>query len=114
MAQWEKVGLADDFEVGTQTAVRLGNRAVVIFHTEKGWHAIADACPHAGMPLAGGDLRGCILTCPFHGYTYHIETGRNIDFPDIEPPVPTFAVKVEDGCVWVEMEPAHQEDDATQ
>jgi 3-phenylpropionate/trans-cinnamate dioxygenase ferredoxin subunit len=83
--------------------VRIGDRAVVIFHHDEGWFAVADSCPHAGMPLGGGDLRGCVLTCPFHGYAYNIKTGANLDFPDMEPPVATYAVKIEGGDVMVDM-----------
>jgi len=104
MAQWETVGLVSDFEQGQPNAVRLGDRAVVIVREADNWYAFADSCPHAGMPLAGGDLRGCVLTCPFHGYTYNIKTGANIDFPDMEPPVPIYAVRVDDDKVMVDME----------
>ena len=43
------------------------------------------------------------LTCPYHGYTYHIKTGKNIDFPDEERRATTFPIHVEGGRVQVQL-----------
>ena len=57
------------------------------------------------MPLGEGDLTGKVLTCPFHGYAYNIETGKNVDFPDTEQPVHTIPIRVtEAGVMQADLE----------
>ncbi|MEQ1505076.1 MAG: Rieske 2Fe-2S domain-containing protein, partial [Myxococcota bacterium] len=34
--------------------------------------------PHAGGPLGEGQLDGCTLTCPWHGWSYDLETGKSL------------------------------------
>jgi nitrite reductase/ring-hydroxylating ferredoxin subunit len=49
--------------------------------------------------LAEGELDGCIVTCPWHGWTYDVTTGTSPDDPDTR--VRRFDVKVEAGDVLV-------------
>jgi len=104
MPQWIDVGPAQEFPEGCQVCTKAGDRQVVVFCLEGVHHAIANICPHAGLPLGDGARRGKVITCPFHGYTYRIDTGANIDFPDIEPPVRTFPVRVENGQLEIDVE----------
>lgn len=111
MAKWVDIGPISDFPAGEQKTVRAEGLPVVVFNIEGLFLAIADICPHAGMPLGGGELCGKVLTCPFHGYAYNVETGRNIDFPDQEPPARTFPVRVsEAGTVQVNLKPGEPEE----
>lgn len=96
MPNWIPIGPVADFPPNSQQAVRAQNVPLVIFNIEGLYLAIADVCPHAGLPLSNGELCGKVITCPFHGYTYNVETGKNIDFPDNEPPVRTFPVRAND------------------
>lgn len=88
-----------DLPPGGRACVAHAGRRVIVFNLNGTLHAIASTCPHAGRPLDEGELRGRVLTCPFHGYAYNITNGRNIDFPDVEPPVPTFAARFRDGSL---------------
>ncbi len=103
MARWVEVGPASDFVTQTRQTVRVENRALVIFHIGDEWHAIENSCPHAGLPLDEGELNGSVLTCPYHGYTFNLATGCNVDDPS-DAGVKCFAVKVEEEKVWVEVE----------
>jgi nitrite reductase/ring-hydroxylating ferredoxin subunit len=40
-------------------------------------HALADRCPHRGVPLSLGrqEFKGS-LTCPYHGWTFDLESGK--------------------------------------
>jgi nitrite reductase/ring-hydroxylating ferredoxin subunit len=37
--------------------------------------AIDDTCNHAGESLAKGELSGCQVSCPAHGYVFDVRTG---------------------------------------
>lgn len=104
MPQWIDVLPVADLPQGAKQCVSVEGRSLVVFHVVDAYHAIENSCPHAGLPLGEGELHGKVLTCPFHGYAYRVDTGRNIDFPDHESPVRTFAVRVEDETLQVDLE----------
>ena len=55
------------------------------------------------MPLGEGNVEGRIITCPFHGYTYDVQTGKNVDFAE-DIPLSMRAVRVtENGRLEVEV-----------
>ncbi len=62
--------------------------------------AIDSVCPHAGGPLADGQLEGCLLTCPWHGWAFDVGTG--ICDVDEEMSVRTFPVREEGGGIFIE------------
>jgi len=39
-------------------------------------YAIDDTCNHAGESLARGELDGCQIVCPAHGYLFDVRTGH--------------------------------------
>ena len=106
MAKWVDIGNVQDFPAGGSKTLRAEGVPLAVFNIEGAFLAIADVCPHAGMPLGQGELCGKVITCPFHGYAYNVESGKNIDFPDQEPPVRTFPVRTaEGGVVQVNLQP---------
>ena len=93
MSKWIELGPTTDFPANAATQFKAEGIPLVVFNIEGAYMAIANVCPHAGLPLAEGELCGKVLTCPFHGYTYNVETGKNVDFPSDEP-VRTFPVRI--------------------
>lgn len=67
---------------------------------------LRDCCLHRNMPLSEGVVRGGLLSCPYHGWTYDC-SGRVVAIPSIaqdappahcSPPYPTIE---QDGFVYV-------------
>ncbi len=85
MAKWIEVGTKSDFPQGDPVNITVDQRNLVVCNVGGELCAVENVCPHAGMPIGQGELRGAALTCPFHGYTYDVRTGRNVDFDDDEP-----------------------------
>jgi nitrite reductase/ring-hydroxylating ferredoxin subunit len=58
--------------------------------------AIANKCPHLGLPMAKGKFENGIVTCPFHGSKFEICTGKNIEWVDsfVGIPLPGVAQKI--------------------
>lgn len=87
-------------------------------------YALHDRCPHRGVPLSLGNqqFRGT-LSCPYHGWTYDLPTGRLCavitDGPDSpicgKVSVRTYPVEERLGMVWVYIplgdEPPHPIDE---
>jgi nitrite reductase/ring-hydroxylating ferredoxin subunit len=42
--------------------------------------AVANKCPHLGLPLAKGKYANGVITCPFHGSKFEICTGKNVEW----------------------------------
>jgi nitrite reductase/ring-hydroxylating ferredoxin subunit len=69
--------------------------------------AWADRCPHRGMRLSHGFVRGEALSCIYHGWSYGSEGQclRIPAHPDLTPPeairVPVFQAMESDGVVWI-------------
>jgi nitrite reductase/ring-hydroxylating ferredoxin subunit len=65
-------------------------------------YAFGDSCRHEGGPLSAGMLINCTVTCPWHGWTYDVRTGKSI-VPPVGLRVPTYPVHVEGDAVFVEI-----------
>lgn len=104
MANWLEICGCEDVPSGGKRCVRAGAKSIVLCDADGELTAVENLCPHAGLPLADGELRGAVLTCQYHGYAFNVRTGANVDFPNEEPPVRVFNVEVREGRVWVEIE----------
>ena len=104
MAKWIDVLAESDLPDGAQRCATAEGKPLVLMNVDGELFAIANVCPHAGLPLGEGERRGHVITCPYHGYTYNIRNGRNIDWPHDEPPVKTYPVHIENGTVQVQLE----------
>ena len=78
---------------------------VIVFPQEDGYHVMANVCPHAGLPLGDGERRGLTITCPFHGYTYRITDGKDLDDPEFGTPAVTYPTRVENGTLQININP---------
>lgn len=107
MTQWHTVADLDELPPGERVVytVKLDDEhhPVIVFNIDDQLYAVSNLCPHAGLPLDAGDLAGCVLTCPYHGYAYNVRNGANIDMPDFEPPVRTYPVRVEGQAIQVDV-----------
>jgi NAD(P)H-dependent nitrite reductase small subunit len=72
-----KVAVIDEIPVGTGKAVENHDKPIALFHTEEGFFAINHVCPHRGGPLGEGTVRGMLVTCPWHGWRFNLQTGSS-------------------------------------
>ncbi len=106
MPEWTDVADADELPEGGRVCVTAAGGSLVVLRVKDDVYAIANTCPHAGRPLEEGEVRGLTITCPYHGYAYNLRNGRNLDYPDVEPPVKTYAARIEGGRVQVSIDAA--------
>ncbi|MBM3265259.1 MAG: Rieske 2Fe-2S domain-containing protein [candidate division Zixibacteria bacterium] len=72
---------------------------VVFYHDDGQLHAVDNRCPHMGFPLHRGTVKDGVLTCHWHNANFDLKSGCTFDlFAD---DIPTYAVEVRDGAVWV-------------
>ncbi len=89
---------------GVMRAVEVEGVSVVLSRSESGeMCAIANTCAHMGGPLAEGERKGDVVTCPWHGSRFDLCSGEVLRGPAREPQQ-RFEARVRDG--WVEVRPA--------
>jgi len=99
MANFVRAAAVGDVAPGTGTCVTVGGKEIALFNIDGTFHAVDNTCLHRGGPLAEGELDGCVVTCPWHGWQYDVTTGVNI--MDEAERVPRYDVKVEGGAVLI-------------
>ena len=100
MAKTIQLQLSEPLASGQHACVSADGRDLVVCRVDDAYFAFDNICPHAGLPLGDGELTGCVITCPYHGYAFNIRTGANVDYPD-DPAVATYPVTVDGVAVSV-------------
>jgi phenylpropionate dioxygenase-like ring-hydroxylating dioxygenase large terminal subunit len=98
-------------EIGSKpVGIKLLGRDIVFMREDGKVRALHDRCPHRGVPLSLGSQQfPGTLSCPYHGWTYDLETGVLkaviTDGPDSpicgKVRVETFPVEERLGLVWI-------------
>jgi nitrite reductase/ring-hydroxylating ferredoxin subunit len=107
-ADWYCVAVSEGLEPGTSAGTRLFDKEIVVWRDSDGAaHAWEDRCPHRGMRLSFGFVRGDRIACLYHGWQYDA-AGRCRYIPahpDLKVPeticVTTYACRERLGMVWV-------------
>jgi nitrite reductase/ring-hydroxylating ferredoxin subunit len=84
---------------GQVIEVVAGDRTLAVANVDGQIYAVDGTCPHAGGPLGDGQLEGCMLTCPWHGWSYDLRSGESS--VDSSVAVQTFPVRVVDGVIYL-------------
>ena len=95
MVEFVRVARTKEIPSGEGRMFEVNGRQVAVFNVGGRFHAIAHRCAHQQGPLAEGDLDGCVVTCPWHGWTYDVTTGESPD--DADAKVERYDIKVEKG-----------------
>ena len=103
-AQWTDVGDAEQLRRMSLQQVMLGRTQIALVYKDGVFSAISGTCNHVGGPLAEGRLDGDYVVCPWHYWKFHCRTGEGESGYEADR-VPAYAVKVEDGRVWVNAAP---------
>ena len=107
ISPWYPVALGVDVPVGVTRAVMLDQKEVVLWRGADGQiHAWDDRCPHRGMRLSYGFIRGNSLNCLYHGWEYEGSSRcvRIPAHPDLEVPktikATAYSMHEAGGLIW--------------
>ena len=104
---WQDLGPVEKFQSRTLTEATVGRTKVAISFVNGTFGAISGVCNHAGGPLGQGRLDGDYVTCPWHNWKFHRQTG--VGEPGFEEDVvPSYEVKTENGRLLLRVEPLTQ------
>ncbi len=105
---WIPVALSADLPAATVVPAHTPSGILALWRSESGkLTALADRCPHRGMRLSYGFVRGEALSCIYHGWSYG-RTGqcqRIPAHPDLTPPAAikaaSYATEERNGVIWI-------------
>ena len=102
MSNWTKVACPKDLPEGKALAVTLGNKRIALFNIHNEYYAIDDECSHAGGSLTEGSLDGMVVTCPWHGATFDVTSGKVLSAPAFDN-VGAYRVQVQGDDIQIEI-----------
>jgi nitrite reductase/ring-hydroxylating ferredoxin subunit len=84
--------------IATDSCVAVGDGRAVVVRVGDRVHAFRNQCIHQDAELHGGIVRAGVLSCPFHFWRYHVETGQLIGS---QRRLARYPVDVVEGVAWV-------------
>jgi NAD(P)H-dependent nitrite reductase small subunit len=101
MSEFIKVARLSDLHERQGKFVRVEDDEIALFKIDGRFFAINNVCAHQHISaLHQGELNGLNVTCPMHGWTYSLETGKAISGSGC---VQVYPVKVIGENVFVEI-----------
>jgi len=113
ISAWHPVALSGAIDPGTSAGTHIDGEEYVVWRDNAGVpHVWQDRCPHRGMKLSFGFVRGDHIACLYHGWQY--DTGGQCRYipahPDLDVPktitVPVFKAAEAAGIIWASTDPA--------
>jgi nitrite reductase (NADH) small subunit len=101
MPSWIPLANVSECPPGQAAEFIAADRVVALYNVDGVFHALDGVCPHQGGPLGKGQLTGCVVTCPWHGWQFDVTTGQHQLNPRMHQP--RFNVRVEDDIVYIEI-----------
>ena len=108
LAHWLPVALSRDIEPSSSAGLDVDGCELVVWRDSAGQaHVWEDRCPHRGMRLSFGFVRGDHIACLYHGWQYdaagqcrHIPAHPALEVPQTIR-VPRFGLREAAGLIWI-------------
>jgi nitrite reductase/ring-hydroxylating ferredoxin subunit len=104
VAEFYKLGTVDEVGPGGIKQYVVEDRFVALCNVDGEFHAFEDVCTHQFTHLSEGEFTDSEVKCPLHGAKFDVKTGAAKSLPAVKP-VPKHEVKVENGNVYVALNP---------
>ena len=90
-----------DLAEGGTLAVTVSGKEYALFRQGGNIYCLDNDCPHAGGPLAEGQVDSMAVSCPWHCWWFDIRTGDGLYGLGIG--VACHACKIEDGEILIDV-----------
>ncbi len=100
--KYVKVMTEEDLPIGKSAIISAGEDEIALFNYKGKYYAIANKCPHRGAPLGEGRIEEGIVICPNHEWRFKLESGANMQNPELF--IPTYPVKVRNENIYIGLE----------
>jgi nitrite reductase/ring-hydroxylating ferredoxin subunit len=105
-----RVATLEELKTAGMIVVRGARCPLLVIHDGGKVFALDNRCPHLGFPLHRGSIEDGIVTCHWHHARFDLASGCTFDLWADD--VPTAAVEVRDGVVWVDPHTRYTDGDA--
>ena len=92
----------EDLPIGKSAIISAGEDEIALFNYKGKYYAIANKCPHRGSPLGEGRIEEGIVICPGHEWRFKLESGANMQNPELF--IPTYPVKTKNDNIYIGLE----------
>lgn len=91
--------LEDIPEQGSLLVTGPHGEKIALFKKDDKVYALDDCCPHMDAPLSEGEVENGVVTCPWHGWKFQVDTGICLNMPGQD----AFAIDliVEEGLIYL-------------
>jgi len=96
-----RVAAVSELGNGKCTTVVVDGKEVALFNVNGSFYALESSCTHRGGPLGQGELEGCIVSCPWHGWTFDVTSGASMINPEFS--VQKYEVQIQGEDVLVKI-----------
>ena len=107
---WHRACRVEDVPDDGGSCVLLEGKQIAVFHFKRTdeWFASDNLCPHRQQMALSRGMIGCKdgepkVACPFHKKSFSLQSGECLSGDDYC--IQTYPVRVEDGCVWIGINP---------
>jgi NAD(P)H-dependent nitrite reductase small subunit len=100
-AEFVKVAKWDEIPSEKGKIILVEGKEIALFKSEGSVYALDNLCLHEGGPLGHGQVKECIVTCPWHLWKFDIRTGAMVEAPAMK--VDCFTVNVEGDDVFIDV-----------
>ena len=105
-----RVATLQELKATGMIVVRGARCPILVVYDDGKVFALDNRCPHLGFPLHRGSVEDGILTCHWHHARFDLASGCTFDLWADD--VPTAAVELRDGVVWVCQQTRYTDGDA--
>jgi nitrite reductase/ring-hydroxylating ferredoxin subunit len=91
-----KIATTADASADKVLKTSANGQSILVAQVGDKYCAIANKCPHLGLPMDKGKFENGVVTCPFHGSKFEICTGKNTQWVEsfVGIPLPGIAKKM--------------------
>jgi nitrite reductase/ring-hydroxylating ferredoxin subunit len=95
-----KIGKVKDLPDGEMRQYDIAEKNILVINQNGHFFALSSKCSHVGGPLAKGNLKDGILTCPWQGSQFRITDGSVIKGPS-KKPLTVYPIEIENGYLFI-------------
>lgn len=99
MKQWVQVTPLEALKDGAGKDFKVQGKDIALFWIDQQCYALENACYHQGAPIHDGEVKDCIVTCPWHSWKFNLKTGECTR--DDSLIMKTYKTKIEDNAIWI-------------
>ena len=71
-----RVAKSNEIAMGTIQEFQVAGKTIAVANVAGKFYAINNTCLHRGGPLGQGSLQGTVVTCPWHGWSFDVTSGK--------------------------------------